>query len=129
MIWMKLSLLFWNLRHISGACLVYSNIALNILNFHLLDHVVVDLYCFGTVSVLTASHYDHFNLVFKQSYPSTSDLLQTIKTETVQRLDTALCRQKFSTICDHPTPNITSFARLCIMKSGETLPFKALLVL
>lgn len=41
---------------------------LNTLKFHLRDHLIDDVNRFGTVLVLSASPYEHFNLIVEQAY-------------------------------------------------------------
>jgi len=96
---------------------------LNTLKFHLLDHLVDELARFGTVLVLSASPYEHFNLIVKQSYASTSKRLQTRTSDTVRNSYTSLCRQKQSTItASQKTPSKSS-PRIGVVQNGETICF------
>lgn len=69
---------------------------LNTLKFHLLDHLVDDLQRFGTIRVLSASPYEQFNLIVKQSYSGTLKRLHTRERDTIHNLDTNLKRQKLA---------------------------------
>ena len=106
----------------------HCNNGLNTLKFHLLDHLVHDLKRFGSISVLSASPYEHFNYVIKQSYASTSKRLQTRTGDTVRNLGTALCQQHFSdkTVQRSPTKS-KPFLRAGLVQNGESLSFQDLL--
>ena len=99
---------------------------LNTLKFHLLDHLVDDLERFGTIHVLNASPYEHFNLIVKQSYAGTSKRLQTRERDTIQNLDTDLKRQKLTSI--QPVPRTVGVTqRHGLVRIGERINFQLLL--
>ena len=60
------------------------------LKFHLLDHLCTDLRCFGTLAMLDAGPYEHFNHIIKMAYRKTSMRIKTRMDETVDRLEPAL---------------------------------------
>ena len=105
----------------------HCNNGLNTLKFHLLDHLVHDLKRFGSISVLSASPYEHFNYVIKQSYASTSKRLQTRTGDTVRNLGTALCQQHFSDKTVQRSPKSKPFLRAGLVQNGESLSFQDLL--
>lgn len=97
--WITLGKNLRSSRSLSSSCLsaLYQQ-GLKILSFHLLDHIVDDLDRFGTILLLSASMYDHFDLIIKQSYACTSKRLKTRTGDTVRDLDSYLSRQQFSVI-------------------------------
>ena len=66
---------------------------LGTLKFHLFDHIVDDIRRFGTISVLSASPFEHFNLHIKSAYRSTSKRLLTREMETAHNLNCTLKRR------------------------------------
>ena len=101
---------------------------LNTLKFHLLDHLVDDLQRFGSIHILSASPYEHFNLIVKQAYSGTSKRLKTRATETVHILGTDLKRQRLASTCQHPQTN-QDFNRQGLVQRGERINFQVLLSL
>ena len=53
-----------------------------------MDHIVCDLKRFGSLSILSASPYEHFNLYIKEAYRSTSKRHLTRTCDTIRNLDT-----------------------------------------
>lgn len=60
------------------------------LKFHLLSHLVNDLERFSSLDFLSASPYEQFNRLIKQSYWNTSRRYDTVMDETVSNLDNVL---------------------------------------
>jgi len=73
------------------------------LKFHLLDHMVDDLRRFGSLSVLDASAYEHFNTDIKSAVRRTSQRNQFRMDETVGVLSDPMSRV-VGTTTDNPTP-------------------------
>lgn len=101
---------------------------LNTLKFHLLDHLVDDLQRFGTVRVLSASPYEHYNVVIKQSYSGTSKRLQTRERDTIRNLDTDLKRKRLASI-QLPARNVGKRQNHGLVNTGERISFQVLLQL
>lgn len=89
------------------------------LKCHLLDHLLDDLERFGTVLVLSASPYAHFNLTVKQSYASTCKSLHMRTKDTANVLGTNLKGQKVSTSSLPQVQSYPSARRQVLVHSGE----------
>ena len=63
------------------------------LKFHLLDHIIQDLQRFGSIRMLTASPFEHFNVHIKSAHASTSGRLLSRDAETVAALTFNLGRR------------------------------------
>ena len=100
---------------------------LQTLKFHLLDHMVLDLERFGSLRVLSASPYEHFNLFVKQAYNSTSKRIPTRTKETVARLQTALKRQKVRQDTSTSSGNSITIHQLGLVQCGCSLSLQSLL--
>ena len=61
----------------------YCETGLFTLKFHMLDHMVTDIRKFGTLSVLSASQFEHFNTDIKKAVRQTSQRVSTRMDETV----------------------------------------------
>ena len=57
------------------------------LEMHLLDHLVVDLERFGSLGVLSASPFEHYNSSIKKAYSATSKRLLTRTADTIKQID------------------------------------------
>lgn len=65
----------------------HSTTGLYTLKFHLLDHLPEDISRFGSLSMLDASPYEHFNTVIKNAYRQTSQRLVTRMDEMINVLE------------------------------------------
>ena len=99
---------------------------LGTLKFHLLDHLPDDLSRFGSTKVLSASPFEHFNLLVKRAYASTSKRLLTRDTETADILHFNLQRRTLhdtpSTLKTLDTDNMSVSSRIGLVQHAETLP-------
>ena len=96
------------------------------LKFHLLDHIVHDIRCFGSIRMLTASPFEHFNTHIKSAYASTSGRVLSRDAETVATLAFNLSRRVLadttSTIRSsaiQPSPDVQQFG---LVSQGHSLP-------
>lgn len=63
---------------------------LNTMTFNLQDDLVNDLERFGTILVISASPYKHFDFVVSQDYMCDSNCLETIAKDNLTALDSNL---------------------------------------
>lgn len=78
------------------------------------------------VSVLYSSTCKIFNFVFNQRYSNLSKRLQPQTVNTLRNVDTGVCRENVSIICEHPTAKSTSVSRTSLLWYCYYLPFQAL---
>jgi hypothetical protein len=81
------------------------------LKFHLLDHMVCDIERFGSLKVLCASPFEHYNLFIKQAYSSTSKRLRTRSMETVTNLEGIIRKRRSNTLLHSSSSGFTSKER------------------
>jgi hypothetical protein len=99
------------------------------LKFHLLDHVVDDLERFGSIKVLSASPFEHFNLNIKQAYAKTSRRYLTRSRETFNNLDGTLKRRRITDAIETSASDVSSKGRdpsFGLVSSGHSIPFHCL---
>ena len=95
------------------------------LKYHLLDHIIDDLSKFGSIRLLSASPYEHFNLQIKAAYASTSKRIRTRDVETNNILNFNLARRTLhettSTTRVSPTTDNSVTSQLGLVNYGETV--------
>jgi hypothetical protein len=96
------------------------------LKFHLLDHIVDDLRCFGSIRMLTASPFEHFNIHIKSAHASTSGRLLSRDAETAAaltfNLNTRILAETPSTTRSTSSIASASSTRLGLVTSGTKIP-------
>ena len=98
---------------------------LSTLKYHLLDHLVTDLERFGSIRVLSASPFEHFNLHIKKAYGASSKRILTRTSETATILHFNLARQPLSdtpsTTKAAPPPSSSANMQFGLVKQGERI--------
>jgi len=96
------------------------------LKFHLLDHIVDDIRSFGSIRMLTASPFEHFNIHIKSAHASTSGRLLSRDAETVASLAFNLSRRVLedtaSTLRSTISQSSSSLQRLGLVSQGHSIP-------
>lgn len=94
---------------------------LNTLNFHLLDHFVHALERFGTIRVLIASPYEHFNYIVKQAYDGSQNGCRQAQWILVNVLIQTWKDRRFLPCSLRSPPKSQSSKRQCLVRSGNRI--------